>query len=445
MPAFKRATLVFALLSSTACSQANLRRHYDTMRPAMSRGDWATASAQMERSKDKVYGEKDRVMYWLNLGAVLHYARNAEGSSAQLVNAEKAMEELWTTSVTAEASKVLVGETIQSYPGEDFEKVLLYFYTAMNNVWLGKMQDAVVEARRADELLKKMAVYYDKEGNGGTDYRQDAFMLWMVGLFYEMEGSFNDAFLAYKAAYQAYKSDYAGIFGQPPPTFLGEDVVRAAALTGFSDEVAKWKTETGAAGDTLNNISEMGEVVVFHGNGESPFKRELRFDNTMPDGYVMTVAVPEFVAVPPQVAWAEVNAPGGVARSETAEPITTIVLHNFKKRLPAIQARAIARAATKYIATKGAQAAAGGKDSAVGLLVGLAANVAAYAMEAADLRSWQLLPAEIRIARLWLPPGKHTLNISYHRGDGSLIGQEQPVEVDVQAGKRTLLSVRSVL
>ncbi|MBI4821532.1 MAG: hypothetical protein HY791_35050 [Deltaproteobacteria bacterium] len=439
------ASVLATAVLATGCSQAGLRKQYDAMRPAMTRGDWKTASAQLEKAKDKVYGEKDRVMYWLNIGAILHYAKDAQPSSDHLVKAEQAMEELWTTSVTAEASKVLVGETIQSYPGEDFEKVLLYYYTAMNNVWMGKMGDAVTEARRADELLKKMAIHFEKEGNGGTDYKQDAFMLWLVGLFYEMEGSFNDAYLAYKASYAAYKSDYAGLFGQPPPTYLAEDLVRSAMLTGFSDDAAKWRTETGATGDTAKNLAEMGEVIVFHGNGESPFKRELRFDNQMADGYVMSIAVPEFVPIPPQVAWAEVNGPGAVSRSETAEPITTIVLHNFKKRLPAIQARAIARAATKYLATKGAQAAAGGQNSGAGLLVGLAANIAAYATEAADLRSWQLLPAEIRIARVWLPVGKHTLNITYHRGNGSLAGQEQPIEVDVVPGKRTLISVRSVL
>ncbi|MCI0704834.1 MAG: hypothetical protein L0241_27565, partial [Planctomycetia bacterium] len=69
-------------LSASACSQAGLLKHYSEMRPAMVRGDWETAAAQMDKAKEDPYGEKDRVMYWLNMGTVLHYANKAEDSNA---------------------------------------------------------------------------------------------------------------------------------------------------------------------------------------------------------------------------------------------------------------------------------------------------------------------------------------------------------------------------
>src|SRR5262249_20197257 len=161
---------------------------YREMRSNMINGDWKTAGSQLESSKEKVYGEVDRVMYWLNMGTVQHYANNFTVSQENLVKAESTMQELWTKSISAEASKVIVSESIQSYPGEDFEKVLIYLYTSLNNVKLNKIQDALVEARRADELLKKMQIHFEKEGEVGTIYKQDAFMLWLVGLFYEMQG-----------------------------------------------------------------------------------------------------------------------------------------------------------------------------------------------------------------------------------------------------------------
>lgn len=433
------------LLSSAACSQAGLVKHYYDMRPHMIKGDWNTAAAMMEKGKEDPYGEGDRVMYWLNMGTILHYAQKPEASNDNLIKAEAAMQELWTTSISAEVGSMLSNDTVKDYGGEDFEKVLVYLYTSLNNVKLGKGQDAIVEARRADEFLKKMLVQYEKEGEVGTVYKQDAFILWLIGMYYEMEGSTNDAFLTYKAAMDAYQKDYAGTFGMPPPKFIGEDLVRTGQAMGFSEDVAKYKAETGATGETADKMKEMGELIVVHGNGESPSKRELIFDGTMPDGYVMAIAIPEFVANQPRVAYASIKVGDASANSELAEPINSIVLKNFELRLPAIKTKAIARAIVKYLATKAASAVAGGSDSALGSIVGLAGNIAAAASEAADLRSWTTLPAQFNIGRLWLPAGTHTVEVTYHDAGGAQVGPGETLTVEVASGKRTIVSVRSIL
>lgn len=447
------ATLSLALIVGGGCKHADFRAQYNEMRPSMLAGDWQTAGAQLEKAKEKVYGESDRVMYWLNMGTVLHYAGDPIGSQDNLVKAESAMQDLWTKSISAEASKFIINESMQSYPGEDFEKVLVYFYTALNNVEQKKIQDAIVEARRADELLKKMQIHLEKEGEVGTLYKQDAFMLWLVGLFYELEGrsGVNDAFLAYKAAYKAYREEYAGKFGAPVPKYLGEDLVRTAKLLGFGQDAAHFAQETGATGETIQKLSSgQSEVILILASGEAPFKQQFEIDAPMPDHYLMRIALPKFVPVPTQVSFAEARSDGVAVRTEVAEPITTIVLKNFEHRQPAIQARAIARAIVKYAATKGAEAAAsGGKDASgsrklAGALVGLAGNIAGALSESADTRSWTTLPANIGVQRFWLPPGRHKLEIRYHDASGQPIGREQTVQVDLKPGERRIISVRSL-
>lgn len=433
---FKVCGGVALALATAACSQAGLINHYHEMRPSLVMGDWQAAAAKMEAGKEDPYGENDRVMYWLNLGTILHYARNPEASNAVLVQAEAAMQEMFTTSISSEASKVAVNETMSAYEGEDFEKVLVYLYTSLNKAWQGQMQDAVVEARRADELLKKMLVAYDKEGEGGTVYKQDAFMLWLIGLYYEMEGSFNDAYIAYKGAHDAYSSDYASTFGAVTPSFLAEDIYRTALLAGLAADGEAWK-EKGATGASLEAVQTSGEIVVIHGNGEAPSKRELRFDDQMPDGYVMSIAMPEFVAQTPNIAYAEVTVAGQTVRSELAEPLTSIVLKNFEHRLPAIKARAVARAVVKYLATKGAEAV-GGET------LGFITNLAGSLTEAADLRSWTLLPAELRVARIWAPEGDHEVEIAYFTASGARLPRTERYNVSVKPGVRTIFSVRSI-
>jgi len=454
-----RLGLFCAALMTMACGHQDLNRHYRQMRPNMMRGNWKGAVAQMTAAKKTVYGEKDRIMYWLNMGTLQHYALQTDASMKNFVAAEKAMQDLWTKSVSAEASKFLVNETAQSYPGEDYEKVLVYLYTSLNHAIQGKYQDAQVEARAADRELQKMKVYYEKEGcpkgvspdKCGTVYTQDAFMLWLVGLYREIEGmkgdgeSLQDALSLYKDAYRVYNEQYAGRFGASAPGFLAEDIVRVATALGRAGEAQSF-AGMGATGQSLKNLQNgMGEVILFHGSGESPVKRQLKFNARMPDGYMMSMAVPQVRARRSRVAYAKVTAGNVSAMTELAEPITQIAVKNFAKKLPAIKGRAVARAIVKYAATKGAQAVA--KKAGGGLLgsvVGLVGNVASAATEAADLRSWSTLPANVGIARLWLPAGQHTLLVTYHGGNNMQIGRTDTIQITVKPGERNIVSVRSL-
>ena len=389
----------------------------------MATGAWADAADQLTLDA-AAYGESDRVMFMLNLGTLKHYAGDEMGSQTALVDAEARMRDLWTRSVTAEASKFLFIETSASYRGEDFEQVLLYLFTSLNHAQHGNLDDALVEARRADEFLKWLKNRHRRAGSD-TLYVQDAFMLWLVGLYYEMEGSLEDARLAYRDSVTAYRREYRASFGTPAPSFVARDLERVSM------------------GEALE--PDRGELVVFHANGEAPYKRELTFNAEVQDDYWMRVAVPELVPVGAAVAYAEVRAAAGVARTEVAEPVSKIAVTNFRHQLPGIKGRAVARAAIKYAGTKTSQAIAheaGGEGW--GAVVGLLGAVVSVATEAADLRSWTTLPAEIGVARLALPPGRHDVLVRFYDRFGSEVRRAQRHRVIVPAGGRALLSTRTL-
>lgn len=446
----KASALALSVGLVSACSNTNIQQHYEEMRPAMIRGDWKTAVAQLEEAKkDGIYSEQDRVMYWLNYGTVLHYAGEYDKSQDVLVKAEKAMQDLWTKSVSAEASKFVVNETLQSYPGEDFEKILLYLYTSLNNVKKNDLQKALVEARRADEFLKKMRVHYEKEDGVGTLYKEDAFILWLVGLYYEIEGSTAEAALAYKAAYDAYEKEYRGKFGTGAPSFLAEDVARTAQLSGNGALADEYRSKSSLGGKTADKASQgMAELVLIHASGEAPRKVEYTIKHRMPDGYFARIALPKFQAVPHRIAYAELEAASAESRTEVMEPVTTIALKNFKKQQPGLTARAIARAVVKYGATKGTQKAVEGSGNdknrkLAGAAVGLLGNIASAASEAADLRSWTCLPSDIGVTRMWVPPGKHTVTVTFHGRGGGQIGRTVERTVDLKNGEHRIISLRT--
>lgn len=425
-------------------SQMAIVRQYQQMRPELLRGEWAAAAAELEGTKGTAYKVRDRVPYLLNLGTLQHYAGEYEASMQSLIEAEQEMRALWTKSVSGEASRFLVNETSVAYAGADFERILVYLYTALNRVAQGRIQDALVEARRADEELKRMKVAYQGEDGLGTVYTQDAFMLWLVGLFYEIEGSFEDARLAYLAAAEAYREVYDR-FGTEAPSYLAEDVRRAAWLAGRErkppagdEDTTEWWGEGWA------------ELIVIHGNGEAPQKVEETLNAPTLDGYLVRVALPRFVIRPPKVKRVRVEAAGRAAWGAEAEPVSRIAAAQFEAQKPAIVARAVARAAIKYAATKAAQRAVGGGRKAsserrtAGALVGLLANIAFAANESADLRAWTTLPSEFRVARLWLPPGTHEVAVKFLGPGGEAAAPGRRMELTLEARERRVVSVRSI-
>ena len=145
------------------------------------------------------------------------------------------------------------------------------------------------------------------------------------------------------------------------------------------------------------------------------------------NGHVVRVALPRLA---PQKTQVPVDRVSLIPDNGTRVTVNTELVHNvtalaekaLSERMAGITVKALARAATKFAlaegAMRGAQQAAG-KDAGpwVGLLVGLLAKGLAVASEEADKRSWQTLPDEIHLARVWVPAGSY--QVQSHSGGGS--------------------------
>ncbi|MEM7678864.1 MAG: hypothetical protein AAF449_23025, partial [Myxococcota bacterium] len=122
----------------------------------------------------------------------------------------------------------------------------------------------------------------------------------------------------------------------------------------------------------------------------------------------------------------------------------------FKHQLPGLKARAIVRATAKYVATQGTKKAIeGGKNASderklAGALIGLFGNIAAAASENADLRTWSFLPSYFRVARLNVPPGRHTLRMTFESRNGADVVPAKSYSLDLKAGERKIIDIRTV-
>jgi hypothetical protein len=123
------------------------------------------------------------------------------------------------------------------------------------------------------------------------------------------------------------------------------------------------------------------------------------------------------------------------ARSARVANLARQARITFDAEKPTIFFKTILRGLTKYLASKGAEKAAG--DWA-----GLVANIFGAVTETADTRSWLTLPEHLHLVRLSLPSGIHDLEIEVLGHQGEVLFTRVITGVQVRAGDWTFLSRR---
>ena len=103
-------SLVVLLFSCS--SMMTMKQQFKGVNAKIAQHDYAGALALLEKSKDKYYEAKDRVMYYLDAGMLSHYAGLYEQSNEYLTKAEYAIEELFTQSISKAAVSLMLNDNI---------------------------------------------------------------------------------------------------------------------------------------------------------------------------------------------------------------------------------------------------------------------------------------------------------------------------------------------
>ena len=355
---------------------------------------------------------RDQLLYLLDVGLSLHSAGKFEESNEAFLKADKIADIKDYTSLSAETASLISSENMTDYQGEDFEKVLINTYLAMNFALMGDVESALVEARRVNHKLHLMV------SQGGRKYKQNAFARYLSAILYESEKNYNDAYIDYQYVYQL-KPDYPG---------LGRDLWRCAWLLGMQDEMEKWdRTFRLTATDhadvrALTGNPQTSEIIVLYENGISPIKRPNPDFNK----------VPKFYPRVNPVRIAEVLVDGqshGVTR--ILEDIEATAILNLNEKYGKMIAKRLAGQALKGAIGYGV--AKKTDDPAVGLLVYMLLDAA----DQADLRSWHLLPHDLQVLRISVAPGLHRVQLL---PQGAAPLTEKLVQVG--AGKKVFVNFR---
>jgi len=428
---------------------------------------------------EKDYGSKSRVLYGMDRGMTLQLAGDYPQSNAVLEQAEEELDRLYTRKIRTETLAFLTSDTALPYEGDPYEQVLINVLKSLNYAMLGQWQDALVEARRIDHRLNVLSDQTQEK----NAYRDDGFARYLSGILYESTGDVNNAFIAYRKAYETFESTRSWSHAAVPFQ-LRADLLRTAEALHFTQELAEYQhvfPET--RWEPSQALQQLAQVVVISYNGRAPrkedqfldlpisldalqlvllnrgFSQANRHSNRPVDtvlyglnGRVVRVALPQLIRQKTQVPLDTVslvsdNGSRVTLNTELVQNVTALADKALSERIAGITVKALARAATKFAlaegATRGAQHAVG-KDAApwVGLLVGLLTKGLAVASEEADRRSWQTLPDEIHLARVWVPPGRYQVPDWFIGGSHDPLNPEAMRTLSLGLGETVVLIQR---
>ncbi len=371
------------------------------------------------------HGRSDKVLFLLNKAMLLRMARDYEGSNAVFAEAKQQIDAFYGTSVSEQAASFLVNDATRAYVGEEFEQTLIYLYSALNFLELGRPGEARVEALQVDQKLREHA-----ERTPESRYTEDALARYLAGKIYEDLGEWSDAMIAYRKAYEAY-AQYRQKYGTPMPQFLGPDLIRLARRQGLTQELEKYQREFTVHRRGGANGAEL--IFLLH-DGLAPIKREDAATILSPQtGRLVRLSLPRYEPRADGITTqARITVGEQTVTTELAEDITAIAMQDLEAKMPKITARALARAVVKDQTAR----EVGQRND----LLGLAMNVANVLTERADTRSWLTLPGRIHLAVMSLKPGTYNVKVELLGAGGAVVATREYPEVAVSAGKKSYLS-----
>jgi uncharacterized protein len=393
--------------------------------------------ALTELKSDKQYQKSNvQLLYYLNLGLL----RSMKGD---YVKSNKAFEraylfgEDYKVNYLAEAASYLTNPTITVYRGEDHEHLMPLYYKALNFLKMNQYEDALVECRRLNIRLQQLS---DKYKNP-KKYQRDAFIHNLMGIIYQANGDWNNAFIAYRNALEIYDEDYTSMFNLSAPDQLKKDLLVSAWHMGFTEEYNAYRDKFGWT-DFDPTKQPDADLVFFWHNGLGPVKSEWSVNfavtggpdnlfllesegqtmsfpfqvydkddrSSLSDLRMFRVAFPKYVERPLYYSQGTITTDGQQYKLQVAEDINQIAFKSLEDRMALEFSKSLIRAALKKAAEESLRKESKGWGAVLGA-------VNAFT-EKADTRNWQTLPHSIAYTRVPLLEGINETSLALTTSDG---------------------------
>ncbi|MFZ0390319.1 MAG: hypothetical protein WAN36_07640, partial [Calditrichia bacterium] len=268
--------LVLVMLLFAGCASMRTQIKQDTVVTAHLRsGSFEAAAERIEFFKTKNrYTKKERVLYFLDKGAVLHYQGLYAGSNNLLEEADHSMENLFTQSISKGAFSMLLNDNALDYSGEVYENLFVNILKAVNYLQLQQFDDAYVEVKRLNDKLNLLDDQYGKmvEQFNNTDtsgirienqpvkFYNDALAHYLSYLIFRAEGEIDNARISHEKIRESWQ-EYPSVYSHNLPGCLldsaitGQNTLNIMAFTG----VAPYKKAIGGRITTYDSLLHIAD------------------------------------------------------------------------------------------------------------------------------------------------------------------------------------------
>lgn len=380
----------------------------------LEQGQYQDAQNQLEVLAQEPGG--DQLAYTLEYALAGQLAGNYKESNLAFHKADNLSEVKDYISLSDEAASLVFSESMVAYKGDDFEKMMINVFSAMNYAALENYESALVEIRRLNEKLNN---YRQK---AGRDYSDNPFAYYLSAVMWEKQKQFDDACIDYKKV----SKDF------PNLSFLVDDLLYCSYKSGNWTALRDYKKKFGIKSYGRSDVKKKeakGEVLVIIHQGPGPvkvpnlawhrvpsFRSRLTNTNSVRVGYSID------------------------QKHESQESVELVSLEKLAiDSLKKQYAKLIAKRIAGKIAKDQIRQQIKKEDEGAALIAQIIMDVT----DQADLRQWSSLPKALQVVRLSLPEGSHKLHFS--KLDGSRQGFPWlEKEVQIKSGKMKILFLKAM-
>jgi hypothetical protein len=455
--ALKQTFLLLLVLFLSACASYYTKNiKFNT---AFQQGKLDVAEEILTSDK-KATQRNTRLLYYMNRGLINSMKGNYQESN-KLLEQVYLISDSHQKNVLAEGAAFLTNPNITEYRGEDFEIILIHYYKAFNFLKLGMNEQALVECRRMNIKLNALEDKYKSKNK----YRKDAFVHLLMGIIYDANHDYNNAFIAYRNSLEIYENEYTKLFGLSTPEQLKKDLLRAAFYSGFMDELAFYERQFGMK--FIQEKDKKSELVFLWNNGLGPVKEEWSLNFTIVKGSggmvtfvnsqyglnfpfymsdndyqssglgglsVVRVAFPKYVERPLVYQSGYLEIGGRQYPLNKVEDVNQIAQKSLEDRMFFEMGTALLRMATK----KAAEMLVRKQNQNAGAALSILNAVT----EKADTRNWQTLPHTIYYSRVPVADGENKVTFTQQGAKGGQSSKE--INFHVKPGETYFHTVTSL-
>lgn len=365
----------------------------------------------------------------------------------QTIEQENAKANIQISKGLSNASAVVSNDNAIKYQVPAFEQSMMHSYQALNYLYQGHLESALVEVRKANlvqenalidnenEVFIAQKEMADKGIESDSLYAnypsmtevigtvkngfQNAFTFYLSALLYESAGEENDAYIDYKKALEIF----------PDNKYIKADVARLADKLNIIDESATVKPVEQSKSTSINSSSELanklasksGQVVILYEQGLIAEKQEVKLNLPLftrhNDMRFFSFSLPVYqndyqgrVSNSPPLLLQYKNQ---TYQSDEIVVLQSLASKQLKEQLPSI----VARQAFRVVAKEQLRRKMSKEGGDIGNVL---ASLYSIASEKADTRSWLTLPNRIHLLKVNLPVGQHTLNLEHINGQSAI-------------------------